>query len=223
MNEYRVNSHLTVSHTFDWMNGTITNTLGGRVSFNAFSLSADNQIYTSTVAAQFGQKSVFQAWNFTLRFRTPHGTQTHLETVVDPFGKTQWGGYLSGLQYQSLAGPTSSNESHVSFSKYTIRGMVVDESGKGVWGIALKIGGEMVLSGMDGSFFIHVKSKKPVPFAVAPESSLRSARWTLLSAPVSAQGTADDASAITVAVRTSFSRAAASDIASASKGASAVH
>jgi hypothetical protein len=76
---------------------------------------------------------------------------------------------------------------HVTFSKYVIQGKVEDERGKGVWGIALLVGREMVVSGTDGSFFVHVNNK-PIPFAVAAGASLQSLRWSLVSAPTSVQG-----------------------------------
>jgi hypothetical protein len=187
LNEVRVNNHLALTHTFDKIDGSTTNTFGGRWSSNAVSFSIDDQVYTSQIAAQFGQKSVFQAWNFSIRFRTPHGTSAHLETIVDPQGKTQLGGYLSGLQYQTLQASAQQGE-HVVFSKYVIHGRVVDESGSGVWGIALQIGQDVVYSDTKGAFFVHVKSTKPVPLAVTAKSSLQAAPWKLESAPSTVRG-----------------------------------
>jgi hypothetical protein len=187
LNEVRVNNRLTLIHTFDRINGSITNAFGGRWSSNLVSFSIDDQVYTSPIAAQFGQKSVFQAWNFSIRLRTPHGTTAHLETIVDPQGKTQWGGYLTGLQYQGLNNYVQQGE-HVTFSKYVIRGKVVNEAGQGVWGIALQIGPEVVYSDTLGEFFLHVKNAKPMPLAVAADASLQSSWWKLQSAPPIAQG-----------------------------------
>ncbi len=190
--EFRVNNHLALSHNVSRINGSITNTFGGRWSSNLVSFSVDNQVYTSPVAAQFGQKSVFQAWNFSIRFRTPHGTTVNLATTVDPTGKTQWGGYLSGLQYQSL-NSYSQKETYVNFSKYVVHGKVVNEAGDGVWGIAVQVGPEMVHSGTEGDFFIHVKNPKPMPLQVVADASLQSGWWQLQSAPTVAQGTPEGA------------------------------
>jgi hypothetical protein len=192
INEFRLSNHLSFSQNLNAINGSLSNTFGGRWSSNRITLSVENQVYTSAVASQFGQKSVFMAWTFSIRLRTSHGTSTHLETVVDPMGKTQWAGYLSGLQYRALNGQTTSPVQHVNFSRYVIRGKVVDQSGKGVWGIALKIGADTVMSDSEGSFFVHVKNAKPVPIAVAADASLQSLHWTLDSAPPSAQGTTED-------------------------------
>jgi hypothetical protein len=190
-NEFRVSNHLAVSQNFNRLNGVDNNTFGGQWSSNRLSFTIDNQIYTSQTAAQFGQKSIFQAWTFSLRFRTPHGTMSHLETTVDPFGKVQWGGYLSGMRYRGIASDPGYSET--TLSRYVIKGKVVDEDGNGVWGIAISVGSDTVISGSDGNFFIHVKNTKPVRFAVAANASLQSMRWSLASAPVSAKGAPEDA------------------------------
>jgi hypothetical protein len=187
-NDFRLSNHLDVSQNFSRLNGVNNNTFGGQWSSNRLSLSVDNQIYTSQAAAQFGQKSIFQAWTFSLRFRTPHGTQTHLETTVDPFGKVQWGGYLSGMRYRGIGDASDPGSNAVTFSKYVIKGSVVDENGKGVWGIAVSVGGNTVISGSDGEFFIHVKNSKQQPISVLPESSLLTSHWSLTSAPPDARG-----------------------------------
>jgi hypothetical protein len=190
-NELRVSNHLAVTQHFDRFSGKNSSTFGGRWSSNMVSLSVDNQIYTSQVAAQFGQKSIFQAWTISLRFRTPHGTTTHMDTTVDPFGKMQWGGYLSGLRYHAIGSTGTDIGYHVNFSKYVIQGKVVNERGDGVWGIAINIGGDTVISDMDGGFFTHVKNGKQLPFAVAADLSPQTSRWSLVSAPATAQGFPD--------------------------------
>ncbi len=190
-NDFRLSNHLDVSQNFSRLNGVNNNTFGGQWSSNLLSLSVDNQIYTSQVAAQFGQKSMFQAWTFSLRLRTPHGTTTHLETTVDPLGRVQWGGYLSGMRYHGIGDASDPGDNAVTFSKYIIKGAVVDVDGKGVWGIAVSVGGNTVISGSDGEFFMHVKNSKPQPVSVLPESSLLTSRWSLTSAPPTARGFLD--------------------------------
>ncbi len=190
-NQFRISNHLALSQNLAVVNGAVNNTFGGQWSSNRISFSVDNQVYVSPIAAQFGQKSVFQAWNFSIRFRTPQGTQVHLETTVDPLGKTQWGGYMSGLQYHGL-NTFATETQHVNFSKYIIAGKVEDEHGKGVWGIALNIGGEIVMSDTDGSFFVHVRNSKPISFEVNADASLQSRRWVLTTAPPTVQGRPED-------------------------------
>jgi hypothetical protein len=199
-NEIRVSPRLSVRQNFNRVNGTNSFTGGVTWISNRISFSVDNEVYISPLAASFGGKSLFQAWTFSIRLRTPHGTTVNENTFIDPTGKLQWGGYLSGLRYQRLSNAARPEE-HAGFSKFVIRGRVVDEDGKGVWGIALQIGAEIVYSDSNGDFFIHVKDGKPLPFAVVSQSSLQSARWVLSSAPISVRGTTEDVPAITVVVQ----------------------
>ena len=94
------------------------------------------------------------------------------------------------MQYHGIQG--SDDGTNVTFSKYVIKGTVVDENGVGVWGIAVSIGSNTVISNSNGSFFTHVKNAKPMPFAVAVNASLQDQRWTLASAPTVAQGTREE-------------------------------
>jgi hypothetical protein len=209
LNEVRMNNHLALIHTFAHINGRNTNTFGGRWSSNLVSFSVDNQVYTSDVAARFGQKSVFQAWSFSIRFRTSHGTTAHLNSIIDPRGKTQMGGYLSGLQYQHLDSYAQQRE-HVTFSKYVIKGRVVNEFSKGVWGIAVRIGREIVYSDTNGDFFLHVKDSKPLPLEVAVDSALQSATWKLESAPAVVHGVLENDSGMLLVINIQMTRQIAS-------------
>ena len=189
-NEFRVSPRLSTRQNYNRMNGQDNLTFGGQWMSNLISLSVDNQVYMSPLAPALGGKSVFQAWTFNIRFRTPHGTNTHLNTFVTQQGQIMWGGYLGGLRYDAV-GPTASGSP--SFSKYVIQGKVIDTNGRGVWGIAINIGNETVVSDTDGSFFTHVKNTKPFPFIVAADISPQTARWSIASAPASAYGVPEDA------------------------------
>lgn len=192
VNEFRVSSRLAIRQNYNRMNGRNSFSFGGQWVSNFISFSADQQIYVSPIASAFGGKSVFQAWTFNIRIRTPHGTNANVNSVVTPDGKVQWGGYLSGMRYDSVglahasAGPV--------FSKYIIRGTVLDEQGNGVWGIAVKIGEDTVLSDEAGEFFLDVRNTKPVAVAVAKDSSVQPSYWLLTSAPSVAQGQLENSS-----------------------------
>lgn len=189
-NEYKVNARLAIRQNYTWTNGQNSFTFGGTWISNRLSFSIDQRTYMSELAPAFGGKPIFQAWTFSIRFRSPKGTSTQLSTVVNPQGKVEWGGYMGGLRYNAL-GPTV-NSGPV-FTKYIIQGKVEDETGKGVWGIAVMVGPETVISDNDGVFFIHVKNAKPMPMAVAADASLQPSRWTLESAPTVAIGSLETA------------------------------
>ncbi len=190
VNEFKISSRLTVTQDFNRMNGQNTFSFGGHWVSNRISLSAEQQTYISPIAVALGGKPIFQAWTFGIRLRMPHGATTNLTTIVDPTGKVQLGGYLSGLRYSSI-GPE--HDDSPSFSKYSVQGVVNDEAGKGVAGIAIQIGKETVLSNESGVFYLDVKSRKLVPMRVVKELSVQPLRWELTSAPSAAQGTTEDA------------------------------
>jgi hypothetical protein len=185
INEFKMSPRLALRQNYTWMTGQNSFSLGGEWKSNLLSFSIDQETYVSPLAAAIGKSGMFQAWTFSIRLRTPHGTAANMDTFVDPMGNLQWGGYLDGLRYDAV-GPSA--QSGPSFSRYVVDGTVVDQDGRGVWGIALSIGGETVISDDNGTFFLHVKSAKPVPLTVVPDSSLQFVRWTVASAPATVSG-----------------------------------
>jgi hypothetical protein len=201
INEIRVNPRLAVRQNYTRMNGQNTFSFGGEWRSNLLSFSIDQQTYISPLAASVGGKSMFQAWTFSIRLRGPRGTNANVDTFVDPSGRMQWGGYLSGLHYDAVA---PAHNTSPAISRYVVHGSVVDEADKGVWGIAITIGGETVISDENGEFFLHVKSARPLPLRVDESSSLQSRKWQLDTAPDSVRGSLEDAQydPVRVVVRT---------------------
>jgi hypothetical protein len=196
-NEFRINSRLSVRQNYSLMNGQNSFSAGAQWRSNVATLTVDHQLYMSPLAAAFGGKSIFQAWTFGIRFRAPRGTNANVNTFVTPDGKMRWGGYLSGLRYD-VVHPYQSPAP--TFSRYIIRGVVVDSSGKGVWGIAVQIGDELVLSDSNGEFFARVKSAKPQPLIVAKDFSIQTETWKLKTAPGTAQGVLETATSAPIQV-----------------------
>lgn len=189
INEIRVSPRLALRQNYTRMNGQNTFSFGGEWRSNLLTFSIDQETYISPLAASLGGKSMFQAWTFSIRLRGPRGTNANVDTFVDPSGRMQWGGYLSGLHYNAVA--PAQNDSPT-ISRYLIHGLVVDENGRGVWGIALTIGGEEIFSDENGEFFCHVRNGKPLPLHVDPNASLQSRPWQLETAPEMVQGRSDD-------------------------------
>lgn len=193
INEFRLDSRLSVRQNFSRVNGANSYSGGATWLSNRVSFSVDNQLYVSPLAASFGGKSIFQAWTFDVRLRTPHHTTVNESTFVDATGKMMWGGYLSGLRYERV-GSSSTAEESASFAKYIVYGKVVNEEGKGVWGVAVQVGGEMVYSDSNGEFFMHVRNSKPLSLTVVPASSMQTSWWKLHNAPATVHGVPDGVS-----------------------------
>jgi hypothetical protein len=183
-NEFRISSRLALRQNYIRMDGQNTNSLGVTWSSNPVSFSIDQQLYVSPIAAAFGGKTVFQAWTFNIRFRTLRGATATIDTSIAPDGRTKWGTYLSGLRYSAVAPVAQTPD----FSRFVVRGVVVDESGQRIWGIAVQIGDDIVISGSDGEFFTHVKGTKQLPVTLIKDASLQPIAWTVKSAPLVVQG-----------------------------------
>lgn len=192
INQWRLSPRLALRQNYTWMDGQNSFSIGGDWKSNPLTFSVDEETYVSPLAAIAGRSGMFQAWTFSIRLRMPHDTTANVNTFMDPTGTMQWGGYLEGLRYDAVGGAPQSSPT---FSRYVVRGLVVDQSGKGVWGIALSIGGETVISDQSGAFFLHVKSAKPLAVKIEPESSLQFAPWRLSSAPPTVRGWHEESSA----------------------------
>ena len=186
-NEFRINSHLALRQNYIRMNGQNSNSVGASWTSNPISFSVEQQLYVSPIAAAFGGKTVFQAWTFNLRLRTFKGTTANLDNSIAPDGRSKWGAYLSGLRYSAIAPVAEAPD----FSAYVVRGVVVDEAGQGVWGIAVQIGEIIVVSGSEGEFFTHVKGAKQLPVTLVKDASLQPRPWSVQSAPGFVKGVAE--------------------------------
>ncbi len=187
VNEFKISSRLMVTQDFNRMDGQNTFSFGGHWISNLISLSAEQETYVSPIATAFGAKPIFQAWTFSVRLRMPHGSDANLTTIVDPAGRVQWGGYLSGLKYSSV-GPQNFDDSP-SFSKYIVKGTVVDEAtGMGIEGIAIQIGKDIAMSNASGAFYMDVKNAKAMSVQVLASYSTQAFPWRLVHAPTAVRG-----------------------------------
>lgn len=95
------------------------------------------------------------------------------------------------MRYRSVNNTDTEIDSQVSFSKYVVRGKVVNEDGEGIWGIAVKVGNELIVSDSAGDFFTHVRNSKPLPISVSASNSLQTIGWALVNAPTVAKAGTD--------------------------------
>jgi hypothetical protein len=127
--------------------------------------------------------------------------QRQVATYTTPTGRTRYTVSGSRSLYRSLGG-TGSKRDTIRFAKYVIRGRVIEENGRPVAGAVVRIGGELVLSDGEGSFFVRTKKATPCPVLVATGEFLGPGYFELLSAPSSVvPATDDNAPTITIRVR----------------------
>jgi len=182
--EEKVNPRLSLRQTLTQGSGIHTLGWGGGFLSNPLSLDIDYQTIFSPVAGAFGGRAFVQAWTVNLRLQMPKGIGFHYQTFVDPFGKFRYTAFLSGVGYNGEgAGAKAPSALPANLGRYVIRGVVRDERGQPVWGIAIQIDGQFVYSDDMGEFFIRVPRRSEYPLKIANDRCLSGGPWEIVSAP----------------------------------------
>jgi hypothetical protein len=162
--------------------------LGGGVQFfsNPVTLGVNYQTVFTPLATGFLGRQVTQAWTINLDLRLWGGARLRYDTYLDPAGRTRYTAAVRGVQFgtrQASPGNPPSRSSVVSLPRFIVSGIVQDESGDPVSGIAVDIGGEMIFSDSSGRFFVRKKSGGEYPLRVLFDQSLNPREWVEISAP----------------------------------------
>ncbi len=201
--EERLTRRLSVRQTLTDSAGSKTMGWGGRFLSNPLTLGIDYQTVFNPLAGGFGGRAFVQAWTVNLQVQMPRGISLHYDTFLDPFGKFRYTAFANGISYipveQVMESPASSR---TALSRYLIRGVVQDERGDPVWGIAIQVDGQYVYSDNQGEFFLRVSRPGDYPLRVLSDRSLNPGRWEIVRAPSSVQaGTPGGARAAVIVVR----------------------
>jgi hypothetical protein len=180
----KLTRRFSVRETFTHGQGTKTMAWGGQFLSNPISLGIDYETLFSPLAGAFNGKPFVQAWVVNAQIQLPGGVGLHYGTFIDPFGKFRYTAFLSGIHYnaegEAPAGPTSAP---VNIGHYLIRGVVQDERGNPVWGVAVQVDSTFVYSDNSGQFYVRVSRKEDYPLKIAPGKSLSATEWEIVSAP----------------------------------------
>ena len=128
------------------------------------------------MAGGFNGRPFVQAWTVNLQIQIPRGrgAQLHYDNFVDPYGKVRYTAFVSGIGYGGFEqSPGYAMAAAPLIDRYLVRGLIEDEDGKPVWGIAVQIDGQVVFSDSQGEFF--VRFKRPGPYPAPLPSTDRSA------------------------------------------------
>ncbi|MBZ5565837.1 MAG: carboxypeptidase-like regulatory domain-containing protein [Acidobacteriia bacterium] len=201
--EERLTRRLSVRQTLTDSAGSKTMGWGGRFLSNPFTLGLDYQTVFNPLAGGFGGRTFVQAWTVNLQVQMPRGISLHYDTFLDPFGKFRYTAFVNGISYspveQILVSPASSQ---TTLSRYLIRGVVQDERGQPVWGIAVQVDGQYVYSDNQGEFFLRVSRAGDYSLRVLSDRSLNPGQWEIVHAPSSVlAGPPKDARAAVIVVR----------------------
>lgn len=154
---------------------------GGQFITNRFSASIDYQ----NVYLPFEPQHPFQQAlmvNLTARVFGP--VQLTAASSVAPDGHIRYtfGGTTYLYRYQGLAGRQPSQEFY-KFSKYLLQGVVRDDQGNPLEGVALRINGATVYTDDAGRFQYRYNKHTPVDFAVALDEFLIPGVYEVVKAP----------------------------------------
>jgi len=83
-----------------------------------------------------------------------------------------------------------------------VRGVVQDETGKPVWGIAVQVDNQVAFSDTTGQFYLRFRRSGTFPVYVRPEQSIAPVPYAAVSVPVTAEAQAvENATPILIVVR----------------------
>jgi len=201
--EERVSPRLSLRETYTHSGQQDTITAGGQLLSNRITLGIDQQLVYNTLAG--AERSVFHAWTVNMKLRLVHGMRLNVNSVIDPTGHVRYTAFLDGLFFSRdgsyLPGADVSNMP-VNFDRYMVRGVVQDESGRPVWGIAVQVDTQVAFSDTTGQFYLRFHHPGIYPVYVRPEQSIAPLPYAGVSVPVTAEAqSVENATPLVIVVR----------------------
>jgi len=203
MLEERVSPRLSLRETYTQSGQQNTITAGGQLLSNRITLGIDQQLVYNTLA--FGGTSVFHAWTVNAKVRLIRGVRLNLNSVVDPTGHVRYTAFLDGIFFSrdgSYLPGTDVSSMPVNFERYMVRGIVQDEAGNPVWGIAVQVDAQTAFSDTTGQFYLRFRRPGIYPVYVRPEQSIAPLPYEAVRVPLTTEAQSPDSAApIVIVVR----------------------
>ena len=113
---------------------------------------------------------------------------------VDPVGRVRYTAYASGFAYLQAGGgvarPSAARAAVI--EQYVTKGRVVDEAGKAIEGVALRIGGELVFTDSQGNFSLRCRQAKEYLLEIVVEEFMYPGAYEVVSAPARVKAARDE-------------------------------
>jgi hypothetical protein len=173
------------NHNFTW---------GARWIGNQFTLGVQQDILYTPLAGGFNGKPYTSMWTVNVLMQLPHSLRIHADSFVDPSGKVRYTTWVDGIGMSGNgeAIPHQSGSVNANFAKFIVTGIVKDEKGKPVWGIAVQVDGQTAFTDNTGRFFLRLRKGLTYPLAVLSERGLNPQYYEVVQAPVSATAETED-------------------------------
>jgi hypothetical protein len=186
-----LNSRFSLTQIVTRNNGQTNVAYGGAFLSNLVSVSVDYQtVFLPFV--QTGQGQIKQVIVMGLHFQLPHGMQLNTSTDVTPLGQIRYTAYASTYAYRGLGRGSNGASFTGSFFRNMVHGLVVDPRDEPIAGVALKIGGRLVVTDSDGKFLLRLKKPGDQTLEVSFEDFTAPGTYVLLQAPPSVKAVRED-------------------------------
>ena len=150
--------------------------VGGGFQSNRVSFDVDY----STIYVPFGNAQFKQSLGFTVRVEPFRGTTLNAQSYVTSDGETKYGISGSASVFQNFPLLSAPRAELAGFTKYVIRGRVVDIDGNPIYGAAISIEDHLLITNSSGEFMLRTRRAQrcqlqvsldnfvnPTPFEVA--------------------------------------------------------
>ena len=185
-----LSQRLSVLQLITRSNGQTTFALGGDFLTNRFNLRADYQ----NVYIPFRPDRPFQqALAFNAAIRITPTLQLAAGSNVAPDGRLRYTfGFTTYLyRYGGLFAAQSQGAESFSLPKFLIQGIVKNEQGEPVEGVALHIAQQPVYTDSTGRFLIRLNKRGPFALKVVPEEFLMAGNFEVVNSPTSVRAEAE--------------------------------
>jgi hypothetical protein len=177
----RLTQRLSFTQAITHTMGQTSASYGGQLSSNLLSVGVD--YLTLFVPFGPGGRGGFeQAMQVSLRFQF-RNAHFDVSTNVDPLGREAYTAYGTGYAYGSAIDRSGHGGGGASLPRYLIQGTVVDEEGRPVAGVALRVDGQIVFSDSEGNFSLRERKPRGFPVEVLFDQFMFPGTYQLVSAP----------------------------------------
>ncbi len=114
-------------------------------------------------------------------------------------------GYASAFLYRQRGGEGGSARKGTLY-KNVVRGRVINETGKPIFGAALRVDGELVFTNSEGIFFVRRKKAKELRLEVLLDQFMFPGAYEVLSVPRTVKAAPEEMSEMNEVVIRRFSR-----------------
>jgi hypothetical protein len=189
----KITSHLSVNGGASSQSDSKNINWGAQWVSNRLTLGVQQDVLYTPLAGGFNGSQYSKIWTVNVVAPMPRGIRIHVDSFVNPSGKMQYTAWLDGLGWSRNGSPMPHQyNASPSFGRFFVTGVVQDQAGDPVFGIAVQVDGQTAFSDSTGHFTLRFGKGLTYPLAVLPDRSLAAQYYQVVQAPVSATAETED-------------------------------